>query len=94
MQPKAVALSKQMDQMNALRAVWLGLLAMAFVVVQAVMAQARPDSLAPLAEQISPSVVNIYTAKLVTQRRAPVFTDPLLQYFFGTFRHAEQTPTP
>ena len=71
MQPKAVAQSKQLPSIFHMRALWLGFLALAFVVVQAVMAQARPESLAPLAETISPSVVNITTSTVVAGRTGP-----------------------
>lgn len=71
MQRQAIAISKQLPNQNMMRAVWLGVLALAFVLVQAVMAYARPESLAPLAEQISPSVVNITTSTVVEGRTGP-----------------------
>ena len=71
MQRQAIALSKQLPNPYFIRAIWLGALALAFVLVQAVMAQARPESLAPLAEQISPSVVNITTSTVVEGRTGP-----------------------
>lgn len=48
---------------GAVRAIWLIALSMAFALAQApaAHAQARPDSFADLADQISPSVVNITT---------------------------------
>ncbi|MGB3247103.1 MAG: DegQ family serine endoprotease [Sulfitobacter sp.] len=49
----------------------LTLLAMALVIAQAVSALAKPESLAPLAEQISPSVVNITTSTVVEGRTGP-----------------------
>ena len=54
-----------------LRLMWMGLLAVLFVLVQALAAQARPESLAPLTEQISPSVVNITTSSVVEGRTGP-----------------------
>ena len=71
MQRQAIAVSQQLPHPNLIRALWLGALALAFVLVQAVMAQARPESLAPLAEQISPSVVNITTSTVVEGRTGP-----------------------
>lgn len=55
----------------AFRALMLSLLAFALVVAQAVVALAKPESLAPLAEKISPSVVNITTSTVVEGRTGP-----------------------
>ncbi|MDP2085634.1 MAG: Do family serine endopeptidase [Gemmobacter sp.] len=54
---------------QAMRALWLGFLALVFAVAQAVAVQARgvPESFADLAERISPSVVNITTSTVVAQ---------------------------
>lgn len=41
-----------------------------------------PLSYADAVERASASVVNIYTAKLVTERRNPLFDDPFFQRFF------------
>ena len=49
----------------------LGALTLMFVLVQATIAQARPESLAPLAEKISPSVVNITTTTVIEGRTGP-----------------------
>lgn len=65
MQAQAVALSKQIQPLMQARALWLMLLAAAFVLMQTHNAFARPESLAPLAEQISPAVVNITTSTVV-----------------------------
>ncbi|MEP1587436.1 MAG: trypsin-like peptidase domain-containing protein, partial [Tateyamaria sp.] len=86
MQRQAIAISKQLPNLNAMRALWLGALALAFVVVQAVMAQARPDSLAPLAEQISPSVVNITTSTVIEGRTGPEGVAPEGSPFEDFFR--------
>ncbi|MEP5631827.1 MAG: Do family serine endopeptidase [Tateyamaria sp.] len=86
MQQQAIAISKQLPNLNAMRALWLGALALAFVVVQAVMAQARPDSLAPLAEQISPSVVNITTSTVIEGRTGPEGVAPEGSPFEDFFR--------
>ena len=71
MQPKAVALSKEMKPLIQMRGLWLGLLTTALVLAQVMMANARPESLAPLAEQISPSVVNITTSTVVERPTGP-----------------------
>ena len=54
-----------------MRVYLIGALAMLFVLMQALVAQARPDSLAPLAEQVSPAVVNITTSTTVEGRTGP-----------------------
>ena len=79
MQPRAVAPqqshAKVQSRSNALtplvRAALIGLMALSLVVLQTVMAYAKPESLAPLAEKISPSVVNITTSTLVEGRTGP-----------------------
>ncbi|MEL6646691.1 MAG: Do family serine endopeptidase [Pseudomonadota bacterium] len=50
-----------------MRAIWLTLLASVLILAQAVVAQARPDSFADLAEGVSPAVVNITTSTVVSQ---------------------------
>lgn len=40
-------------------------------------------SYAPLVQEAAPAVVNIYTTKVVRQRRSAMFDDPLFQRFFG-----------
>lgn len=71
MKPQAQALTKRTDQIQAIRLMWLALLGAAFLLIQAMAAQARPESLAPLAEQISPSVVNITTSTVIEGRTGP-----------------------
>ncbi|TMM50820.1 Do family serine endopeptidase [Sulfitobacter sabulilitoris] len=71
MQPKAVSLSTFKPSLAAFRALWLGTLALTFALVQTLSAQAGQESLAPLAEQISPSVVNITTTTTVAGRTGP-----------------------
>ncbi|NNK15824.1 MAG: serine protease, partial [Sulfitobacter sp.] len=51
-----------------MRAIALSVLVFALVLGQAVAAFAKPESLAPLAEKISPSVVNITTSTVVEGR--------------------------
>ncbi|WP_207559682.1 Do family serine endopeptidase [Falsiruegeria litorea] len=57
--------------MSQARLMWLVALSTLFVLAQALVAQARPESLAPLAEKISPAVVNITTSTLVEGRAGP-----------------------
>jgi serine protease Do len=75
MQPKAVARAETRNAVNgispALRAALIGLMALTLVILQTVTVQAKPESLAPLAEKISPSVVNITTSTLVEGRTGP-----------------------
>ncbi|MGJ8547023.1 MAG: Do family serine endopeptidase [Sulfitobacter sp.] len=71
MQSKAVALSKPMPDGAVMRGWLMGLLILAFVALQTAAAWAKPESLAPLAEKISPSVVNITTSTLVEGRTGP-----------------------
>ena len=71
MQPKAVAQTRTTSFSPVLRAALLGVMALSLVILQTVMAYAKPESLAPLAEKISPSVVNITTSTLVEGRTGP-----------------------
>ncbi|GGX54722.1 serine protease [Tateyamaria omphalii] len=71
MQRQAIAVSRRLSPLPYFRVLWMGALALAFVLVQALMAHARPESLAPLAEQISPSVVNITTSTVIEGRTGP-----------------------
>jgi S1-C subfamily serine protease len=40
-------------------------------------------SYAPLVKKTAPAVVNIYTKRVVQQRRSPFFNDPFFRQFFG-----------
>ena len=72
MQPLTMSKARQVPTQNlAFRVLWMGILASAFMLVQVLAAQARPESLAPLAEKISPSVVNITTSTVVEGRTGP-----------------------
>ncbi|SLN15473.1 putative periplasmic serine endoprotease DegP-like precursor [Pseudooceanicola marinus] len=53
------------------RAMWMGLLAVALLLAQAISARALPESFADLAEKISPAVVNITTSTTVTAGTGP-----------------------
>lgn len=76
MQPKAVSLSRTDAISPQIKWLMMGMLALAFVLMQAVVALAKPESLAPLAEKISPSVVNITTSTTVEGRTGPVASCP------------------
>ncbi|WP_073249262.1 Do family serine endopeptidase [Shimia gijangensis] len=54
-----------------IRALWIPTLAVLLLLAQTLVAQARPESFADLAEKISPSVVNITTSTVVAGRTAP-----------------------
>lgn len=86
----AIALTMQNGRATLVaRAFWLGFLAAALLLVQALAAQARPESLAPLAEKISPSVVNITTSTVVEGRTGPQGIVPEgspFEDFFREFR--------
>lgn len=71
MQSQAIAQVRPLHETRAFRAFCLSLLTLAFLTVQAAVAFARPESLAPLAEKISPSVVNITTSTVVEGRTGP-----------------------
>ncbi|OWU79355.1 Do family serine endopeptidase [Phaeobacter sp. 22II1-1F12B] len=71
------------------RLLWLSALAFVFLFAQAVMVLAKPESLAPLAEKISPSVVNITTSTVVEGRTGPQGIVPEgspFEDFFRDFR--------
>lgn len=74
MKPQAVSvpISKSEDnRAGYIRMMWLSFIAIVALVAQAVVAQARPDSFADLADQVSPSVVNITTSTTVASRAGP-----------------------
>ncbi|MEH6645033.1 DegQ family serine endoprotease [Sulfitobacter sp.] len=101
MQPKVVARTQVNSPSPALRAAIIALMALTMVVAQTVMALAKPESLAPLAEKISPSVVNITTSTLVEGRTGPRGIVPEgspFEDFFREFqdrnRGDDDTPAP
>ncbi len=66
------AIAIEQDRSTPLRLFWLTSLSMILIVAQSLMAHARmPESFADLAEQISPSVVNITTSTTVAGRTGP-----------------------
>ncbi|NVK13572.1 MAG: Do family serine endopeptidase [Rhodobacteraceae bacterium] len=72
MQPQAIAISGRAGGSGAMiRLAWLAVLTAAVLLMQAVSAMARPESLAPLADKVSPAVVNITTSTVVEGRTGP-----------------------
>ncbi|MGC1506585.1 MAG: DegQ family serine endoprotease [Sulfitobacter sp.] len=63
--------ARRVQESFALKAMMLTALVFVLVLAQAMMAFAKPESLAPLAEKISPSVVNITTSTVVEGRTGP-----------------------
>jgi len=82
----AKSISTQADYRGALRAIWLTALAMALIVAQAMTAQARPESFADLADEVSPAVVNITTSTVVAQGTGPLPMVPEGSPFEDFFR--------
>ncbi len=72
MQAKSRSISVRRDDASVMvRLMWLTIVGALIVLAQTVAAQARGESLAPLAEQISPAVVNITTSTLVEGQTGP-----------------------
>ncbi len=72
MQAKARSISLgREDAVFMMRWMWLAFAAMVLVLAQTVAVQARGESLAPLAEKISPAVVNITTSTLIEGQTGP-----------------------
>ena len=73
MKVTTVSIPQINEQKNVaiLRALWFSMLAMVLVIGQSMAANARPDSFADLAEDISTSVVNITTTTVVASRSEP-----------------------
>ncbi|MEP2716638.1 Do family serine endopeptidase [Pseudophaeobacter sp.] len=71
-QPKAIAVSRRQNgQATMWRMLWLAVVSLVMVAVQALSVQARPESLAPLADKVSPAVVNITTTTVIEGRTGP-----------------------
>lgn len=68
---KPIAVSAPVQNISQMRALWLSALALMFILAQTLVAQARPDSLADLVEEVSPAVVNISTSTVVASRSGP-----------------------
>ena len=90
MQSRPQTMTRTLDlPVPALRMLWMGVLAFAFLLAQALIAHARPESLAPLAEKISPAVVNITTSTMVegrTVRRGSSLRGPRSRISFAISR--------
>ena len=92
MQPRSIAIAQSaIDTRRTaiIRGFMLAALAFALLVMQSLSAQARPESLAPLAEKVSPSVVNITTSTMVEGRTGPQGIVPEgspFEDFFREFR--------
>ncbi|MBE0453363.1 MAG: DegQ family serine endoprotease [Roseovarius sp.] len=72
-----------------MRALWLLALSIGLLIAQALVAQARPDSFADLAQKVSPSVVNITTSTVVEGNagRSPMVPEGSpFEDFFERFR--------
>ncbi|MFU8833812.1 DegQ family serine endoprotease [Roseovarius autotrophicus] len=72
-----------------MRALWLLALSIGVLIAQALVAQARPDSFADLAQKVSPSVVNITTSTVVEGNagRSPMVPEGSpFEDFFERFR--------
>jgi len=71
-QAKARSVSVRWDDVSVMmRLMWLAFASMLLVLAQTMAAHARGESLAPLAEQISPAVVNITTSTLIEGQTGP-----------------------
>jgi len=63
---------------------WLLIAGPAFAAGLPVAVDGQPlPSLAPMLEQVTPAVVNVYTASRVQVRRSPLLDDPFFRQFFG-----------
>ena len=72
MQAKARSITVRRDDMvSGMRLMWLAFAGIVLVLAQTLAAQAKSESLAPLAEQISPAVVNITTSTLIEGHTGP-----------------------
>jgi len=92
MKPQVVPMSMTLTNSAQFKVMLVALLALAFALVTPVSAFARPASLAPLAEQISPSVVNITTSTTVARRTGPQGIVPEGSPFEDFFRDRNNGP--
>ena len=89
MQPQARARTQETARSPQVSLFLLSVFTTLFILVQAVGVWAKPESLAPLAEKISPSVVNITTSTTVEGRTGPQGIVPEgspFEDFFREFR--------
>ncbi len=92
MKPTAVAMSKTYSSALQLKMTVLAILAFVLMALAPFSVEARPASLAPLAEQISPSVVNITTSTTVARRTGPQGIVPEGSPFEDFFRDRNNGP--
>ena len=71
MNTEAKAVARPASLSGHMRVMWITALGILLLIAQSISAQARPDSFADLAENISPSVVNITTSTVVAGRTGP-----------------------
>ena len=71
MNTEAKAVTRPASLTGHMRVMWITALGILLLIAQSISAQARPDSFADLAENISPSVVNITTSTVVAGRTGP-----------------------
>ena len=80
---------EQYSTLNPRRVLWTGVVALPILLLT-LPAFAKPDSLAPLAEKISPSVVNITTSTVVAGRTGPQGIVPEGSPFEDFFRDFQE----
>jgi serine protease Do len=88
LRPQATSATRTLsdDPIRRTRLFWLGLLTMMMVLAQTMFAAAQQESLAPLAERISPAVVNITTTTIIEGRTSPEGIAPPGSPFEDFFR--------
>ncbi len=94
MKPQAISIPLLSHSSRSIRLMWLAFITTVLLLAQAIAAQARPESLAPLAEQISPSVVNITTSTVVEGRTGPQGIVPEGSPFEDFFREFQDRNSP
>ncbi len=92
MKPQAIAIPQIFE--HRVRLTWLMLLSVALLIAQTLMATARPDSFADLAERVSPAVVNITTTTTVSARGGPGPIVPEGSPFEDFFRDFNERTNP
>ncbi|WP_282127214.1 Do family serine endopeptidase [Roseobacter litoralis] len=92
MTSKTVSMPHRVPAQTRFRFLVIAILAMAFALVAPVTVLAQPASLAPLAEKISPSVVNITTSTTVSRRTGPQGIVPEGSPFEDFFRDRNNGP--
>ncbi len=69
--PTLEGVSTSVQRASAVRAMWLGLLTFMVLMANTLQADARPESFANLADEVSPAVVNITTSTAVARGTGP-----------------------